>query len=310
MLPELTIIICTRNGAARLPAALKSLNKLELSNAAVEIVIVDNGSSDDTALVVRQAQRQSPQCIHYIFEPRPGLSVARNHGIAFASGKLVAFIDDDAEVTRFWFTGIRQAFDSPCKPTAVVGPILPRTPLIFPDWFPQRLISHLSIMNRGSQARLLHYPNYGFGANMAFRREVFDELKGFDTSLGRSPQAPFRTGEETDFFLRIERNGGRIFYTPKAIVRHTVPPERLNPTWLMRQTYWIGRASGQIEKKSLPGYHIALIALMAAIQLFLGLLMMPLTFLLSNQRLSIFVRCGVLNRLGYLNTFWRKPSTG
>jgi len=153
----------------------------------------------------------------------------------------------------------------------------------------------------------MKYPHYGFGTNMAFRREALRELKGFDVKLGRTPHTPFGTGEETDLFFRLEGIGGCILYTPNAYVWHSVPPERLNPSWLMRQTYWIGRASGQMEKKGLPRHNIALKMILAAMTIFIGLSTLPLACLSCNKRLRVIACCIVLNRWGYLNTVLCKP---
>ena len=269
MAERISVVICTRNRAERLGRVLDSLAGQRPGRCGKEIVVVDNGSSDHTRAMALNRNRPEQMPVVYLYEPRDGVSHARNRGVRAAGGDIVAFIDDDAVAHPGWLGALACAFDRPERPAVVVGPIHPLPPFALPAWFPPRLKTHLSLVDRGPKARRLRYPRYGFGTNMAFHRRRLPvqaaskhraaamgstgELHPdawFDPVMGRCARHPLRTGEETDLMLRVERHGGSILYAPDAQVFHELHGERLRPGWLVRQAWWVGAAMARMEARS------------------------------------------------------------
>src|SRR5262249_37072141 len=122
----LSAVICTYNRYDLLPAAIESLVKQDLPADSFAIIVVDN--SPDQARAKRFGQGYAGLSnLTYLVEPNPGLSNARNKGIAAALGRIVAFIDDDARACASWAKELlhaHTAFDG--RAGIVGGPIVPR----------------------------------------------------------------------------------------------------------------------------------------------------------------------------------------
>ncbi|MGB6015317.1 MAG: glycosyltransferase family A protein, partial [Nodosilinea sp.] len=113
-----SVVICTRDRPQQLARCLRSLQSL--TTPAHEIIVIDNAPSSEAT---KQLVAEFP-AVRYCQEPRPGLSVARNRGIAIATGDLIAFTDDDVEVHSHWLEQLRTAFQHPTV-MAMTGLILP-----------------------------------------------------------------------------------------------------------------------------------------------------------------------------------------
>ena len=107
--PRVTVVVCTRNRAASLRDALRSLTKLDLAGLSADVLVVDNGSTDDTPAAVEEIAAASPIPVRRVFEPTPGVANARQRGVeeALAAGaEWVAFFDDDQRAERGWLRGL------------------------------------------------------------------------------------------------------------------------------------------------------------------------------------------------------------
>src|SRR5581483_12381122 len=103
--PVVSIIICTRNRAQHLKATLESLNRVRVpSDLSAEVIVVDNGSSDETGAIVKDTKLRD-FALRYSVEPRPGQSNARNRGLGIARGRAILFTDDDVRPPGEWLTG-------------------------------------------------------------------------------------------------------------------------------------------------------------------------------------------------------------
>ncbi len=217
---SVSVVVCTRERPDDLRKCLESLRRLD--PAPTEIIVVDNAPrSDATRRVV-----ESMPGVRYVVEPQPGLSVARNTGLRHSIGDLVAFTDDDVLVHAGWVGRLRAAFAEPAV-MAVTGLILPAeldTPAQL--YFEQ---NHAGF-GRGYRAlsfdlgffeRMRRYAvpvwQLGAGANMAFRRRVFEEVGGFDERLGAGASG---CSEDSEMWYRILAGGGHCRYEPTAVVHH------------------------------------------------------------------------------------------
>nr|MBA2301462.1 glycosyltransferase family 2 protein [Acidobacteriota bacterium] len=124
---SLTVLICTYNRARLLEDTLSSLSAVDPPpGCAVDIVVVDNNSSDETRQVVRQAADRGPWPIQYALELRQGKSYALNLGLTFATGEILALTDDDVLPARDWITRIVSQFRASDEIVFVFGKVLPR----------------------------------------------------------------------------------------------------------------------------------------------------------------------------------------
>lgn len=236
--PHVSIVICTYARAALLGRTLMALKGVAGIGQA-EVIVVDNNSPDSTAITVLDCiyRLKDLVAVKYLFEPRQGLSVARNRGVAAARGDIVAFLDDDAIPAVGWLNGIVRAFARHPDAGAVGGPIEPEFETPRPAWLVEGLEMPYTIVDLGRRER--QYPRRlaPFGANMAIRREVFDKLR-FPEELGRKGQS-LLSGEESWLFDKVRRKR-KLVYVPGMKVRHFIPAERLNEQWIKRRYYYQG----------------------------------------------------------------------
>jgi len=156
-----------------------------------------------------------------------GLSGARNTGVRTATGDIVAFLDDDASAHADWMEATLRGYDDPGV-IGTGGAALPSWSSRAPAWFPEEFLWVVGCTYRGLPTRPAPVRN-PIGANMSFRREVFDAVGGFRHGIGRVGRTPLG-GEETELAIRARQSHrGTILFLPDARVDHVVPEERA--TW-------------------------------------------------------------------------------
>jgi glycosyltransferase involved in cell wall biosynthesis len=219
--PRLTVAVCTRNRAARIAECLDALEALDYPADRLEVLVVDNAPSDDaTERAVRRRAR-----MRYACEPRPGLDWARNRAVLESRGEIIAFTDDDVSVDRGWAMALAAVFAEEPAAMCVTGLVVPDEL----DAGPQVLFERYGGFGRGFRrvyanadrgAASLHggTGKFGTGANMAFRREVFDRIGLFDPALDVGTES--NGGGDLEMFFRIIKEGHLLVYEPAAVVRH------------------------------------------------------------------------------------------
>ncbi len=238
----MTVAICTYGEAPHLAEALASVAEQDVpAGLRVEILCVDNNPAPRVALPDGLAHR-----VRVVREPRSGLSRARNAAIAHAAGDAVAFLDDDAVAAPGWAAALAQGLER-TGAWCLGGCVLPRWPGEEPTWLDPRLRYLLSIVDLGDEARSLGGPIFPCGANLAFRRSVFEQVGPFRPELGRRPGS-LLSGEEIDLFRRVLRAGGTVAYTPRAVVHHIIPASRLTPAFLRRRAWWEGKTLALLDR--------------------------------------------------------------
>ncbi|HWM20658.1 MAG TPA: glycosyltransferase family A protein [Ilumatobacteraceae bacterium] len=242
---RLSAIVCTRNRSAWSTRAVQSLLDQDIPTSQLEIVVVDNASTDDTASVLSAlvAGRDNSR---YIFESELGLSHARNRGIAETSGDVVAFLDDDAEAVPDWARRHLDCFRSDPDVVGTGGRIELGWPQARPVWLPDGWEGMYAGLDLGDEPCELTEPLIPFGANMAFRRRALAPGTGFAVSLGRHGD-DLTSGEEREFFERLRAAGGRLVYLADAGVTHYVLPDRLGRRWFLRRVWAQGRSHVLID---------------------------------------------------------------
>ncbi|GLS79867.1 glycosyltransferase [Paracoccus marinus] len=227
--PRLTVIMCTRNRAEQLRRVLESAAAMQVPPGTTwEFLLVDNGSTDHTAEVVQSFDGRLP--IRRIVEPTPGLSNARNAGVAAARGDYILWTDDDVVIDPGWLAAYADAFSA--YPDAVVfgGVIEPVYEEEPPAWFRENedlLATIVAKRDLGPERRLMeNVPGtIPYGANYALRAAE-QKRHRYDPALGVSPTHK-RLGEETMVIDAIRKEGGAAVWVPAARVRHLIPAKRL-----------------------------------------------------------------------------------
>lgn len=233
-----SIIICSRNRADELFASAREVALQSRILPNVEVIVVDNGSTDNTRKVVEALILEFGPQVRYVHEPTAGLCQARNRGRAEARGSVLAYIDDDVIVSHGWVERLLDNFYSDkvdCLGGKVTADLRGELPFPMDDsmlWFFQ-------VTNFGEIRRLLTYPEHPIGCNMAFRTEVFDAVGGFDTNLKLY-------GDETDFFRRVNESGIHIYYDPLQLVTQHIPAARLTKQAIKEKSYKWGRGSATV----------------------------------------------------------------
>jgi GT2 family glycosyltransferase len=221
--PFISVVICTRDRVDELETCLQSVEYLEYPR--FEVIVVDNAPTGDDVRALVEA-RVSKATYRYVVESLPGLSRARNTGVAAATGDIIAFLDDDDVPDKHWLTGIARGFAWKEEVGCVAGPILPaRLDTLAQEIFEQigghrkgRGFVRSFFSRSGPQKPLFPLPPFGTGANMAFRREILSTIGGFDVALGAGTCAA--AGEDTLALTLTLLYGYEIVYEPTALMWH------------------------------------------------------------------------------------------
>jgi glycosyltransferase involved in cell wall biosynthesis len=250
MKPLLTVAICTFNRAALLPRALDSVRNQTRTSDDLEILIVDNGSTDRTRDVVAAVQSEDSR-IRYVVEPKAGIAHARNRALHEARGEYLAFLDDDAWAERDWLQNLLSAVESITpSPVCVVGPVSLVWEGKKPDWFPARFESLLCRYDMGEEPRFLEPGGYLLTTNSLFHRQTLLALGGLRADLGHK-RNQLIGGEDNEIFQRLVANGYRVYYQPTARVYHPVPKARQTRRYLLRRLFWDGASQPLVDEPAM-----------------------------------------------------------
>jgi glycosyltransferase involved in cell wall biosynthesis len=226
------VVLSTYNRSRLLRRALEHLLDQRLDGLSFEILVVDNNSSDGTATVVERLAEQAPARLRYLFEPAQGISHARNAGIRQARAPIVAFTDDDVCAPPDWVASLARAFEEYPGAQVVGGRVLPMWPTEPPAWLTPEHWSPLALVDYGEDVQPVDRsrPRCLVGANMAFRRSVFERIGLFATSLQRVRDT-IGSLEDHEFLTRLFRRGGTGVYDPRVVMFADVQHDRLRKAY-------------------------------------------------------------------------------
>ena len=238
---RLSLIIPTHNRSERLIAALESVIRQDLPAADWECVVVSNNSTDDTVARFGDFAARYPGLnLRLVTEDGPGVSYARNRGIAETSAPLLVFIDDDERINPGFLRAYADFFDAHPDAVGAGGRIIAEYVTGRPAWLSKYTEMPIANpMDFGDAVRPFPAGRVPGGGNMAFRRSAALRYGGFDPSLGRVGRMLIG-GEENDFFERLMRGGETCWYVPGAVMWHIIPPEKLTESYFRRLCYNVG----------------------------------------------------------------------
>ncbi|MEL6158189.1 MAG: glycosyltransferase [Cyanobacteria bacterium J06627_32] len=246
--PLISAIICTHNREQYLGAAIDSLLAQTIEN--YEIIVVDNASTDGTAGIAKSREHHSN--MRYIYEPKLGLSVARNCGAQAAKGEILAYLDDDAEASQGWLEALLAVFAQHEKVAIAGGKVT----LIWPPnaqppaWLSDDLSSGLGAYDLGNELVYIEQPSLTpRGLNYAVRKSFLEAVGGFDPNLGRVGKNLLSNEEQQLTRMALDR-GLQVAYVPAAIAAHNVAPARMKPGWFLSRSWWQGISESYREQSS------------------------------------------------------------
>ena len=247
---SVSVILCTFNRSDMLGATLEDLAAQRMpGDIEWEVMVVDNNSSDRTRDIAQDFCRRFPERFRYFFEGTQGKSYALNTGIRHARGKVLAFIDDDVKVDPAWISEITGALHDG-KWAGAGGRTCAAEKFSAPDWFSDEKSGGILYgrFDFGDEPRELDWAPYG--ANMAYRADMFAKYGGFRLDLGPGPDPTIpRPNEDTEIGRRLMAAGEHIRYEPKAVLYHPVALDRLHKPFFLKFWYDYGRASARELKK-------------------------------------------------------------
>jgi glycosyltransferase involved in cell wall biosynthesis len=236
-------IIPTRDRPDLVRDCLETLVVQEVDAGALEVIVVDDGSSVPLRTVVDEF-RDAPITIEYVRQEPQGLNPARNHGAALARGEILAYLDDDTFVAPGWAAAEIDSFER-WGWDGLAGRIELLLEAPEPAWLSAKLRPFLSELDLGPEPLWLA-TRLPVGANCAVTRAAFDRAGGFRTGLDRAGGSLVSNGDG-EFFRRVRASGGRLAYWPPAAVRHRVPAERLTVEWFRRRAHAQGVSDGLLD---------------------------------------------------------------
>ena len=238
-----SVVIATRNRSVLLARTLRALASQRWPAGQMEIIVADNGSTDETGAIVEGFSEGV--AVRYLLVTTPGKSHAVNAALQIARGDVIAFTDDDVQPDPEWLNGLAGAF-AETGADYVAGRILPIWEVPPPAWMSPPLYGVLAIPDNGAERQSITADGASqvmpIGANMAVRAAVIARVGGLRTDLGKI-DGSLRTGEDHEFFLRLVHEGYRGTYEPAALVRHLVPASRLSRSYFRR---WLFQNGGDV----------------------------------------------------------------
>jgi cellulose synthase/poly-beta-1,6-N-acetylglucosamine synthase-like glycosyltransferase len=306
---SISIIIPTFNGALRIEKCLRALTE-QCAGRNAEIIVVNDGSTDNTAEVVNmfcdvgsegraltvppthhsrvlpinaRRLKARPAKVLLITQRNAGPAAARNRGVAEAKGTIVIFIDDDCVPAPGWLEAMLAPFDDP----EVVG-----TKGIYRTQQTSLAARFVQVEYEERYRRMAKFPNIDFidTYSAAFRRDRILEVKGFDTSF------PVACAEDVDLSYRMAARGWKMKFVPGAVVYHTHP--QTIPDYLKKKykfAFWRVPAVSKNPRKGLKDTHTP--QLMKLQLLFMPALVVAIVFDFMTQfrlRLSVLVIAGFI----------------
>lgn len=264
---DLTVILCTRNGEPTLGAVLDGYLAQHTRGFTWDMVIVNNGSTDGTAALVRRYQSQLP--ITLLDEPIPGKNRALNRGLARVATAFIVMTDDDAvpspDFLQAWWETAQHMSDH----DLFGGRIEPDFASPPPAWVQHTGYICASLFAKRDLPEGPMIATDIFGPNMAIRRRLLDAGMAFNEAIGPNGADPnYVTGSETEFCRRAAAAGHRAYFARGPLVHHIVRPHQLQPDFWWTRAFRNGRGNARIlrgDRQSTSALKVKALQVLAAV---------------------------------------------
>jgi len=241
---KVSVVVCTysEDMYEHFQEAVESV--LDQTYNDIEVVLVSDGNEAVYRRMEADYGHRSDTIVS-ITDENVGISAARNHGIKQATGEIVAQIDDDAIADSEWVGELVRIYNS-TDAVAVGGKMTPEWVAGKPTFLPEEFYWLIGVTHRGFAEPGEEVRNT-FGSNISFRRDVIEELGGFDPHVGRKGEAEIQA-HESELGTRLQLEFGRgVIYNPDARVAHKVFGYRTDPVWLIKRAFWQGYSKRALE---------------------------------------------------------------
>jgi len=300
---DISVLLATYNRADILQGTLESMTRLDRDGLQVEFVVVDNNSTDKTKDVIESVAGRLP--LRYLFEPKPGKSVALNLALKKSTlGKIVVFTDDDVVPRQDWLKKIIEVSRRWPDYSVFGGKIDLIWPKgIVPGWAHSKSVQYWAFGQHDQGDSDHPYPDADFpsGANYWVRRSVLGQARLFDGTVGPRPTNYTVMGTETSFLHGLRVDGYCPLYSPDVVLGHHVQPALLKEDVIYKRAYRWGRGmphrglchAAFFEKHPWLWRVIRIVSLLRHGACYAGTMFYPLR---DNR---IIKQLGVVTRMGY-----------
>lgn len=244
--PITTVAICLitykrPNSLSRLLNSLAQLEFTQSTDVVVQVIVVDNDETASAKATVEQATKEMRWPLLYAVESQRGISFARNHAVALATGhEFVAFVDDDEIVDQAWLDQLLAA-QRLFRADIVAGPVVSVFEVEPPRWV---LRGHFFDRPRYPSGKSLPFCATN---NVLIRREILNRFPGpFDARFALTG------GSDTLLMLQLTRSGARLVWCDDAVVYEYVPASRVRVEWIVRRAYRRGNTHGRCVREVEP----------------------------------------------------------
>lgn len=234
-----TVVFSTYNGERTLGRMLEALCALQQPRRALQIIAVDNASSDQTPKVLRSFLDRLPLLL--LHQPERGKNRALNLAIRHVQGDLVVFTDDDVLPNQDWLNTFERYADTQPEYDLFGGAIVPHWERPPEPWVLRSVPQGVAYAQTPPELRPgAINPGLIWGANMMVRKRVFDAGHRFNEDVGPS-SGQYIMGSETEFNIRIANEGYRSWFCPDSRVQHIIRDFQMTEEWVIRRAYRFGR---------------------------------------------------------------------
>lgn len=239
-MPRISVIVCTYNRAHQLENFINRLESHILSsNLDVEIVLVDNNSSDETPKILELYKYNAKVPVIIAHETHQGANYARNTGIKTARSEILVFTDDDVDFSDNWLTDFANYMEKYPEYPIVTGKIIPKFSIPQPEWLPDSMLAIYGQQNYGDSPVDINFPDFPVEMNIAVRSEIFQRYGGFNTEFSRDAKS-LMSNDGKFFFHILSQHRQVVRYIPNACLFHLIPKTRINQKWVIRRYFWQG----------------------------------------------------------------------
>lgn len=239
---QLSVIIPTRNRSSLLSVALESLMTQDLASDQFEIIVIDNGSTDDTAARCK-AFSQRTTSFTYRYEQAPGLHIARHLGMRLAKGDVLVYADDDIQARSSWLVSIRASFQNQ-RVGLVGGKIEPDYESEPPAWVLSMwrrtrhgtMLPQYSVLDFGD-AVIEVESDFVWGCNFSIRKPLVERAGGFHPDSFPEDHIVYRGDGEIGLARKVQSMGYICLYNPDAAVRHRVSDQRMTLDYVRKRGF-------------------------------------------------------------------------